>query len=420
MFLLQISEPIPQVQRFPTDLMDLAPNELGEAAQSTSTDPTQDSRSVGGAAHNDEGTKSVSKIDSSTPVAQPKILQPPKLNRPPPGRKTSQKTPNAPSKTQKAWGPQGGTSGRRHRHQQGSSSSQNSRASPPIRDQAAAAPTSPTSPAAPAAPAPPAPPVRPTGNHSSDTSGRAGKPRTSTVMPTASAPSRRTQHNDSDAATAYFRKNRRQPERGQTQAAEEGLPTELVTGDLAAYPTGMPRKDRGSRRSKNQNSQDADGKTNTQGKSGKRRGNAEGRFGGLTAENRRKARQQRQERRELRVVEQEREEIIEVGSDGIAVNDLASQLAVPPAEIVKVLFMRGIMSTVTQTLDMDTVKAVGLEYGVEIWDKSSTQVTDMAKKTVDFMEEEEVDHLKSRPPVVTVMGHVDHGKVLSQLLFSRL
>ncbi|GMH34204.1 hypothetical protein BSKO_02038 [Bryopsis sp. KO-2023] len=143
----------------------------------------------------------------------------------------------------------------------------------------------------------------------------------------------------------------------------------------------------------------------------KRRGAREGQFGGTSAENRRKARQQRQERRQARAQEtQEREEIIEVGPEGMLVSELAGKLLETPADIIKTLFMKGIMVTMTQTLDMDTVKVIGLEYGVEVLEKGQVAIGDMAKKNVEFIDEDDIENLVLRPPVVTVMGHVDHGK----------
>ena len=64
-----------------------------------------------------------------------------------------------------------------------------------------------------------------------------------------------------------------------------------------------------------------------------------------------------------------------------------------------------------QVLDKDTVKLVAKEYEVEVIDKEEAGVDTMAKKTVDYLEDEDVELLQPRPPIVTVMGHVDHGKV---------
>lgn len=91
-------------------------------------------------------------------------------------------------------------------------------------------------------------------------------------------------------------------------------------------------------------------------------------------------------------------------------SDLAEMLAVPPVDIVKKLFMKGLAVQVNSTLDPDTVKLVGEEYGVDVLDVEEEGVEESAKKSRDFLEEADLDNLQARPPVVTVMGHVDHGK----------
>ena len=69
----------------------------------------------------------------------------------------------------------------------------------------------------------------------------------------------------------------------------------------------------------------------------------------------------------------------------------------------------------SQVLDKDMVKAVAEEYGVEVLDLEEAGVDTMAKKKTGSTDEEDAGQLVPRPPVVTVMGHVDHGKVHSRL-----
>ncbi|CAD7703842.1 unnamed protein product [Ostreobium quekettii] len=145
---------------------------------------------------------------------------------------------------------------------------------------------------------------------------------------------------------------------------------------------------------------------------GRGRREAEGRREGfrMTVERRRKARQQRKLTRMSKVTVDEGEDRIVVGSEGMAVTELAKRLAISPAEVVKALFMKGIMVQITQTLDRDAVTVVATEKGVELVNKDEEAVESKAVKTSDFIDLEDIDHLQERPPVVTVMGHVDHGK----------
>ncbi|GJP46820.1 hypothetical protein CLOM_g6075, partial [Closterium sp. NIES-68] len=103
-------------------------------------------------------------------------------------------------------------------------------------------------------------------------------------------------------------------------------------------------------------------------------------------------------------------EILEVGKEGMSVQELARELAVNDSDVVKALFMKGIATTVNQVLDEDTVRMVCAEYGVEVLDASEAEMGEAARKQREFVQEEDLEHLVVRPPVVTIMGHVDHGK----------
>ncbi|CAM6092922.1 unnamed protein product [Calypogeia fissa] len=103
-------------------------------------------------------------------------------------------------------------------------------------------------------------------------------------------------------------------------------------------------------------------------------------------------------------------DILEVGKEGMSVADLAAKLAVNDGEVVKTLFLKGIATMVNQTLDEETVRLVCNEFEVEVVEAGTIKVEDMAKKTTEFLDEEDLEYLEVRPPVVTIMGHVDHGK----------
>ena len=121
---------------------------------------------------------------------------------------------------------------------------------------------------------------------------------------------------------------------------------------------------------------------------------------------------QRQRRRamELRAAREakaQRPEMLIVPEGNLTVQELADRLGVESSEIIKSLFFKGIIATVTQTLDLSSIETVSDEFGVPVLEDD---VEAAAKKTVEMIEASDLAHLIRRPPVVTVMGHVDHGK----------
>ncbi|OOV34013.1 translation initiation factor IF-2, partial [Candidatus Synechococcus spongiarum] len=113
------------------------------------------------------------------------------------------------------------------------------------------------------------------------------------------------------------------------------------------------------------------------------------------------------ELRQAREAKQQRPEMLVVPEGNLTVQELADALGVDSSDIIKSLFFKGISATVTQSLDLSAIEKVAEECGVPVVEDD---VEAAAKKTVAMIEDEDLESLSRRPPVVTVMGHVDHGK----------
>ena len=89
----------------------------------------------------------------------------------------------------------------------------------------------------------------------------------------------------------------------------------------------------------------------------------------------------------------------------ITVQELANRMAERGADVIKTLMKLGMMVTITQTIDADTAQLVAEEFGHKVHRVAESDIEDVLKR-----EEDKAEDMRPRSPVVTVMGHVDHGK----------
>ena len=105
------------------------------------------------------------------------------------------------------------------------------------------------------------------------------------------------------------------------------------------------------------------------------------------------------------VVQEEEENVIRV-IEFMSVAELAAEMNLKPTELIAKCMSMGMMVSINQRLDMEAIEMLALEYEFKIKEMKELESTELLEEE----EEEEDVELKHRPPVVTVMGHVDHGK----------
>jgi len=90
--------------------------------------------------------------------------------------------------------------------------------------------------------------------------------------------------------------------------------------------------------------------------------------------------------------------------ENISISELAKKMNLKPADLISKLMSLGVMATINQRIDSDTAAILAAEYGCEV------KVVSLYDETVIEKSTDKPEELEKRPPIVTVMGHVDHGK----------
>lgn len=129
----------------------------------------------------------------------------------------------------------------------------------------------------------------------------------------------------------------------------------------------------------------------------------------IASSNRNKLKQkkkaEREEKEMLRIEEEAKEAKILHLTEFVTTADLAKMIGVNASEIIMKCMGLGLMVSINQRLDKDTITVIADDYGLEV-----DFIDEKAVQAIDKLEEEDEGHMLPRSPIVTIMGHVDHGK----------